>query len=207
MTLGLDFILSSLIWFSVVGVFVFAFRKHLKKLFFGATSYDLFLNKIKTYLTQNYPGFKPDFSIVEDSKDEPNPVTRKYLITDNIVEQFLNIKIDPSKYPKSTPQNLQWGTYVVNSEPNRDKLPPDWVQRKNALIQRENKTCLRCSKHIDINTIQIHMIRPLEKGGKYFLENLLGVCKDCEKILSQNPKKMKFFDIKDDLHRIVKETA
>lgn len=206
MDLGLDFILSSLIWLSVVGIFVFAFRKQLQKLFFGASSFDLFLNKIKTYLTKNYPNFKPDFSIIEESKDEPNPVTRKYLIADNIVDQFINLNIDSSKYPKSTPKNLQWGTYVVNSEPNRDKLPPDWVQRKNALILRENKKCLRCSKHIDINTIYPHMIRPLEKGGKYFLENLLGVCKDCEKILSKDPKKMKFLDIKDDLHRIVKES-
>jgi len=48
------------------------------------------------------------------------------------------------------------------------------------------------------------MIRSLEDGGKYYLENLIPVCKDCEKILSKNSKKMKYLNIKDDLYSLVK---
>ena len=112
------------------------------------------------------------------------------------------LKIDSDKLPKTTPQDLQWSSYIFNCEPNRNKLPPDWMQRKNALLIRNHKQCIRCSKHIDINAIEIYMIRPLIKGGKYFLENLLPVCKDCDRILSKDSKKMNHLDIKDNLNDI-----
>jgi 5-methylcytosine-specific restriction endonuclease McrA len=78
------------------------------------------------------------------------------------------------------------------------------MQRKNALLIRDNKKCFRCSKHIDINHTNIYMIRSLKDGGKYYLENLIPVCKDCEKILSKNSKKMNYLDIKENLYNLVK---
>jgi len=199
--LGLDFIVSSLIWLLVVILFVFIFRKHLKKFFYKDVYFDVFYKNLKDFLVENYPQTEFNFSIIETSKSEPNPNARKYLILDDIINQYISLKLDSSKYPKTSPQNLQWSSYIFNSEPNRDKLPTDWVQRKNALLIRDEKRCFRCSTKIDLNTIQIHMIRTLENGGKYFLENLIPICKDCDKIVN---KKIKHLDIKENLYTLVK---
>lgn len=202
---GTDFIISSTIWLCVVIAFVFTFRRQIKKFFYKSSLFDIFLTKLKTYLKETYPKIKFDFSIIEETKEEPNPETRKYLIVDNIISQFLSIKLNDI-HPKPISKNLQWSDYTFNCEPNKDKLPKDWIQRKNALLARDNKICIRCSKPLTLETSDIHMLRSLEKGGKYYLENLITVCKDCKKILSNDPKKLNFLDIKDDLYEIVKET-
>ncbi len=199
--LGLDFIVSSLIWLFVILLFVFLFRKHIKEFFYKDISFDIFFKELKQHLEQKYPELRFDFSIIETSKSELNPNARKYLILDDIINQYVAIKLDPSKYPKTSPQSLQWGSYIFNSEPHRGKLPPDWAQRKNALLIRDNKKCFRCSTLINLNDIQIHMIKSVENGGKYFFENLIPLCKDCDKILNN---KIKHLDIKEDLYSLVK---
>ncbi len=199
--LGIDFIVSSIMWLLVVILFAFVFRKHLKKFFYKDISFDIFYKNLRSYLLETYPEVKFDFSIIETSKSEPNPNARKYIILDDIINQYSSLKLDSSKYPSVSPQNLQWSSYIFNSEPNKDKIPKDWVKRKNALLIRDNKKCFRCSTKVDLNTIQIHMIRSLEKGGKYFLENLIPMCKDCDKILN---KKIKHLDIKENLYELVK---
>lgn len=188
-------------WLLVVILFAFVFRKHLKKFFYKDISFDIFYKNLRSYLLETYPEVKFDFSIIETSKSEPNPNARKYIILDDIINQYSSLKLDSSKYPSVSPQNLQWSSYIFNSEPNKDKIPKDWVKRKNALLIRDNKKCFRCSTKVDLNTIQIHMIRSLEKGGKYFLENLIPMCKDCDKILN---KKIKHLDIKENLYELVK---
>ncbi len=204
--LGFDFIISSLIWLFLVFIFVFIFRKQILAFFYKQTSFDLFISKLKHYLENTYPDINFNYDIIESSKIEQNPQTRKYLIISNIINQYLNIQLDTTKYPTGMPDNLHWSGYAFNSVPNRNKLPSDWLQRKNALLIRDNKKCFRCSKQLDINSINVYMIRPLESDGKYFLENLLSVCKDCEKILSGDPKKMNYLDIKENLNEIVKDT-
>ena len=199
--LGLDFIISSIIWLMIVFIFAFIFRKHLKKFFYKDISFDVFYKNLKDFLKENYPSIEFDFEIFETSKSEPNPTARKYLILDNIINQYSSLKLDSSKYPTSASPSLQWNNYTFNSEPNRDKLPIDWAQRKNALLIRDEKKCFRCSKHIDLSTVQIHMIRPLKSGGKYFLENLVPLCRDCDKILTN---KVKHLDIKENLYALVK---
>ena len=72
-----------------------------------------------------------------------NPDTRKYLIIDNIIKQYLNLQLDKTKFPKGMPKNLHWSGYAFHSEPNKNKLPPDLIKRKNALLIRENKKCFR----------------------------------------------------------------
>ena len=204
--LGYDFIITSLLWLFGIAVFVFAFRKQILKIIYPQTTFDLFLSKLKIYLNKTYPLIKFDLSVIEQTKNDKNPNSRPFTIIDDILKQFKNLKIEQSKLPQSTPQSLQWSAYVFNCEPNKDKLPPDWVKRKNALIIRDHKKCLRCSKTVTLNTIKIHMIRSLKNGGKYHLENLLAVCKDCEIILSNDTKKMHQLTIKDDLNLIVQES-
>ena len=202
--LGLDFVISSLIWLFSLTLFIFLFRKQLKRFFYKKTSFDIFLRNLDDYLNTTYPKITFDLSIIDTTKQEANPTTRKYLIVDNIIDQYTKLNLDKNRYPNSTDKKLQWSSYIFNCEPNKDKLPNDWIQRKNALLIRDSKRCFRCSKEININTIDIHMIRDLSQGGKYFLENLLPVCKDCYKILNNDNKKIKYFDIKENLYNIVK---
>ncbi|MEA3498987.1 MAG: hypothetical protein U9R16_08010 [Campylobacterota bacterium] len=205
--LGLDFIISSLIWLIFISLFLFIFREKIKMFFYKEGTFDIFIYNLKEYLKKTYPDLKFDFSIIENSLNEPNPNARKYQILDDIINQYTNIKLNSSKYPQATPQKLQWGSYIFNSEPNRDKLPKDWVQRKNALLIRDNKRCFRCSKVLDLNSIQIYMIRDLTKGGKYFLENLLPMCKDCDKILNKDNQKVNHLDIKHALYDLIKSST
>jgi hypothetical protein len=204
--LGNDFIFASLLWLFLLSGFVYTFRKPIAKLFFKKESLDLFISKLKTYTKKTYPDIKFDYSMIELSKSEQNPTTRKYDIADDILTQFKKLKLDKNRFPKTTSKDLQWQGYIFNSEPNKDKLPKDWAKRKNALFLRENRKCFRCSKYIDINTLQIRLIRSLENGGKYHLENLIPVCKDCDKILTNDPKKRDKLQIKDDLNHIVQNS-
>lgn len=204
MYLGWDFVISSLLWLTAIGLFLYFFRKQIFRFFYGATGFSDFISQLKIYLEKNYPGIKFDYAIIELSKSEQNPQSRKYLIVDDIISQYMKLKLDSSKYPQATPKELHWGSYVFESEPNRDKLPKDWMKRKNALLLRDNHRCFRCTKPLTINTVDIHMIRSLKEGGKYFLENLIPVCKDCEKVLSKDSKKLNHLDIKEDLYDIVK---
>ena len=204
MYLGLDFIISSLLWLCGIGIFVFAFRKQIIKFFYKKTSFDIFLSELKQYLLNRYPKIKFNFDIVEKSKSEPNPDARKYIILDNIIDQYLKIELDKEKYPKITPLDLQWSSYVFNCEPNRNKQPNDWIQRKQALLQRDDNLCFRCSHLLNISSVSIYMLRSLEQHGKYNLENLIPVCKDCEKVLSNDQKKLTHLKIKDELYQLVK---
>ena len=201
--LGLDFIISSLVWLLAIGIFVFAFRKQIKKFFYKQTSFDIFITELKKYLAKTYPKVNFSFDIIEKSKSEPNPDARKYIILDNIIDQFMKLELDSSKYPQATPLNLQWSSYVFNCEPNRNKLPSDWQKRKQALLQRDNNLCFRCSRKLNTSTASIYMLRSLEQNGKYNLENLVPVCKDCEKILNKDSKKLGHLNIKDELYQLV----
>lgn len=204
--LGNDFIISSLLWLLCVGVFVFTFRKQIMKLFYKKTSLTLFISKLKIYLDKKYPDITFDYSIIEESSLENNPDVRKYLIADNIINQFQSIQIDTSKYPRSTPKNLQWSSYVFNSEPHKKKLPKDWLQRKNALCLRENRKCFRCSTAISIKNLHPKLILPIEEGGNYYLENMIPLCADCDKILSQDKKKSSYLSIQDEIYDIVTQS-
>ena len=204
--LGTDYIISSLIWLFLIFSFVFTFRKQIMKFFYPETTLDLFISKLKTYLKKTYPNIKFDFTIIELSKNEKNPELRKYMIADDMIDQYKRLKIDKSKYPETTSKKLQWSSYIFNCEPNKDKLPTDWAQRKNALCLRDNRKCFRCTTSLDISTMYPKMIRPLKEGGKYYLENLIPLCSDCDKILSDNPKKSSFLNIKDTLYEIVESS-
>lgn len=201
--LGTDYIISSILWLLAIFSFVFTFRKQIMKLFYPETSLDLFISKIKTFVEKKYPDIKFDYTIIEISSSEKNPDLRKYMIADDMIDQFKRITIDESKYSKRTTKELQWSSYLFNCEPNKDKLPTDWMQRKNALFLRDNRKCFRCSTYIDITTLYPKMIRSLKDGGKYYLENLIPLCSDCDKLESDNPKKSSFLNIKDSLYEIV----
>ncbi len=202
MFLGLDYIISSILWLTLVGIFVFAFRKKIFKRFYQDESIDQFIEKLKHYLKKTYPKISFNYSIIDATKDEPNSDTRKYTIISDIFNQYTALSIPKNKLPTLTPKELQWNEYVFNCEPNKQKLPPDWGKRKNALLTRDDHQCLRCSKRLTISSTEIYMLRSLQEGGKYYLENLIPVCKDCKKILEKDSLEKTVFKIKEDLEDI-----
>jgi len=204
--LGTDYIISSLIWLLAIFAFVFTVKKLIGKLFYKKESLALFINKLKIYLEKHFPDIKFDFTIIELSKNEQNPELRKYTIADEMIDQFKRIKINTSKYPKTTPKELQWSSYVFNSEPNRGKLPPDWMQRKNALFLREHGKCFRCGTAITMNTLYPKLIIPIADGGKYYLENMIPLCSDCDKLLSESSQKSSYLNIKDVIYDIIEKS-
>ncbi|PIF04204.1 MAG: hypothetical protein CSA86_02465 [Arcobacter sp.] len=204
--LGTDYIISSLLWLLAISIFVYTVKKQIMKLFYPKTTLDLFISKLKIFLVKKYPDIAFDYTIIKLSATEKNPELRKYMIVDDIIDQFKRITINTSKYPKSTPKKLQWSSYIFNSEPIKNKLPKDWIQRKNALCLRDNRKCFRCSTSVDMNNVYPKMIKPLENGGKYYLENLIPLCSDCDKILNNDPKKNSFLNIKDNLYDIVENS-
>lgn len=204
--LGTDYVISSTIWLTVIGIFVFAFRKKIFKRFYEDESLETFIEKLTIYLKKTYPNIKFNLSIIRLSESEPNPDTRKYMIISDIFNQFSNLKLDKNKLPTLTPQSMQWQGYVFNCEPNKNKLPPDWGKRKNALLQRDGKRCIRCSRKLEVHSTEVHMIRSLNEGGKYYLENLIPVCKDCKKILENDPTKKTGFIIKAELEDIIESS-
>jgi len=205
--LGMDYIISSLLWLMGIFAFAFTFRKQIAKLFYKKTTLDLFISKLKIYLEKTYPDIKFDYSIISQSQSEKNPEVRKSIIITNIINHYKQLPFNSSFYPTSTPTSLHnWSSYIFHCEPNKNKLPGDWGQRKNAILTRDKAKCLRCSKHLTVTTVVAHMIKPLENGGKYHLENLVSICKDCETLITNNQKKMSHLDIVDDLNEIVEQS-
>lgn len=146
--LGSDFIISSLIWLLAVGVFIFVFRKQIMGFIYGRSGFDKFLSALKIYLEKNYPGIKFDYKIIETSKSERNPEARKFIIVEDIYKQFERLQLKSENFPQVTPKELQWNSYVFNCEPNRDKLPPDWKERKVALLKEIIKNVFDVQSHL-----------------------------------------------------------
>ncbi len=200
--LGLDFIFFSLVLLLGIAIFIYAFRKYIARLLYKKRSFDILSKTLHDYLKKTYPKIKFDYSVIKQSESELNPEARKSIIFDDIIKQYKDIAMNRTHYPTGTPLYLQWSSYVFNCEPNRNKLPPDWGQRKKALLQRDQNSCFRCSKKITLGTVTIHMIHSLKAGGKYNLENLVPICRDCDKIINSDNKKTINLTIRDELYQI-----
>jgi hypothetical protein len=205
--LGDDFSVLSIIWLTIIFIFMFIFRKKIFAFYYKDGELNNFVKKLKAYLEDTYPNinFKYDF-LDTLIKNEPNPDAVKYALIDNIINQYTTIELDLS-IPKKVPTDKLWGTYTFNSKPNKTKLPEDWLQRKAVLFERDKKTCQRCSKKVKITESDIFMLNPLSNGGQYYFENLLLLCIDCHKIENSkrdNSINIKYLDIKDNLYELVK---
>jgi hypothetical protein len=204
--LGADFSISSTLWLIAVFTFMFAFRKKIFPFLYKDADMDKFLNELDAYLKKTYPKIKFDYKFLNTLEDEPNPDAKKYALIDNIINQYITLSFKPPAQ-KSVPTNLLWSSYAFDSKPNGDKLPQDWLKRKNVVYERDEKTCQRCSKEIHIKDADLFLIKPIDKNGNYYLENLILVCTDCAKIeknkLDQNVN-VKYLQIKENLYSIVK---
>jgi len=199
---GNDFIISSTIL--IVGIFslLFIYRKKVFKFYYKDTPFDKFIQNIKKYLKENHSKIDFDFSIIDKSSIEPNPTARQYLICDNLIEQFIAIELKNIPIPKPISQNQLWDKYTFNSRPNGLKLPEDWVKRKMLVLTRDNNTCQRCGVFTKIENAHLILIKSIKEGGQFYLENLVIICKDCQKITTK--KDLKYLDIRDNLNSFIK---
>ena len=200
--LGLDFIISSLALILVCSYILYIYREQVFRFFYKKNNFNLFIRNIKQYLDVKYPKIKFDFKIVEDSKPEENPQTRCYLVINNLVLQYTNYELDTSNTNLSIQHNQLWNSYTFNSRPSGNKLPDDWAKRKNIAYQRDHGNCQRCGTHTKIETAHLYIVKPIEDGGQYYLENLITLCRDCDKITTNS--NLKYLDIMDKLNSFVK---
>lgn len=56
--------------------------------------------------------------------------------------------------------------------------PPDWELRREVVIKIQNGKCSGCSIH-DNNSLHVHHINHLSRGGSNRLENLTALCRSC----------------------------
>ena len=169
---------------------------------------DLFLRQLDEKLKTTYPKLKFDFRYLDKIQDEPNPDAKKYALIDNIINQYEALEFNPKSSMKSIPQNMLWSSYAFNSKNVKNKLPEDWLLRKNAIYERDEKTCQKCSKKMQAKDSDILFVKPLEKGGDFYLENMILVCNDCAKIEKYKLDKtqpIKFLEIREDLYKLVKD--
>ncbi|HIP13301.1 MAG TPA: HNH endonuclease [Arcobacter sp.] len=204
--LGMDFIISSIIWLILVFGFMFTFRKKIFSFYYKQNDMELFVNNLQKTLQKIYPKLKFDFSFLEKLENEPNPQAKQYALIDNIINQYTTKDLVIKSTP-IVPTKELWSSYVLNSKPISKKLPEDWLKRKAIIFQRDDKSCQKCSKVIDIKNSDIYMIKSLNDSGQYYLENLTLLCLDCFKIENlkrDESKTIKYLDIKDELYSLVK---
>ncbi|MCK5111269.1 MAG: HNH endonuclease [Arcobacteraceae bacterium] len=199
--LGNDFIISSTILIVVIFSFLYIYRKKIFKAYYQEIDFDLFEKQIKEYLQTNHPKINFNYKIINSSQNELNPKTRCYTIIDNLVEQFINTDIDTNFTPRPISQNQLWDSYTFNAKPIGTKLPDDWAKRKMVVAVRDNNICQRCGIHTKPENIHLFLLKSIKDGGQFYLENLIIICKDCQKVTTK--KDLKYLNIKDELNSFV----
>jgi hypothetical protein len=199
--LGNDFILLSILLLIVIFFLVFLYKDKIFNKNYNYLDGDDFKNEIINYLSITYPKFKFDFSILDVKIKNENTLTTQYSHIDNLINQYINNRPFSKKLLKPIQTDNLWSEYAFYSKPNKDKLPPDWLKRKKVAYERDNCSCVRCSKNIAMKDSVLYIVTPIEDGGQYYLENLATLCSDCNKILNQKTNTLK---IKDELYEFVK---
>jgi len=199
--LGPDFIISSLLVIVILFSVLYFYRKRIFAKHYRQSNFELFIINIKQYLSSTYPKINFNFSIIKHTSKEQNPQTRAYSIINALSDQYISFQLDTNIQPKPIKQTKLWNSYTFNSKPNGIKLPDDWAQRKLVVMQRDNHICQRCSKYSNPENMHLHLLRSVKDGGQYYLENLIILCNDCEKIISK--RTLKYLDIKDELNSFV----
>ncbi len=200
--LGKDFIVSSIILIIVIFTLLYIFRKKVFKSHYKETDFDLFVKHVKEYLKTNHPKIKFNYKIIESSASEPNPQTRCYTIIDNLVDQFINADIDISLTPRAISQSQLWDSYTFNAKPIGTKLPDDWTKRKMVVLQRDHNICQRCGFVTKPENAHLFLLQSIKEGGQFYLENLIIICKDCQRVTTK--KDLKYLNIKDELANFIK---
>ncbi len=183
------------------------FKDKIKALLYEKSDEDLtpFIKQLKIYLKEKYPKIDFTFNFNQILKEDSTTTTKKYLIVDNIIEQYIALEFHPKPIGQVKSDQI-WSSYAFNSKPYKNKLPDDWLQRKSVLFQRDKQTCQRCSQKLTIKDADIFIVKPIKDGGEYYFENLVICCTDCTKIENYKRDKstnIKNLNIKNNLYSLV----
>jgi len=203
--LSMSFSIILFILFICILILIYIVRK--KKISSNESDIELFVKQLDEKLKTTYPKMVFDFKYLEKIKNEQNIELKKYALLDNILDQYKKIQFTPVTFNKPISSNLLWSSYAFNSKNVKNKLPEDWLLRKNAIYERDKKICQRCSKKIQAKDIDILFVKPLEKGGDFYLENMILVCTDCAKVEKHKideTQSLNFLKIREDLYQLVK---
>jgi hypothetical protein len=198
---GEDFSIAVSILIVTTFSLLYYFRKRIFSFEYEKSDFDLFVNKLEEYLSLNHSKISFDYSIIDKSKLEQNPTTRAYIVINNLVEQFINHKINIASYIAPITQDKLWSSYTFNSKPVGNKLPSDWAKRKTLILRREKNICQRCGVYIKPENSHLSLVKSVENGGQYYIENLLILCRDCNKIHTN--QSLKYLNIKEQLDSFV----
>lgn len=204
MSLGIDFVIySSILLTSLIPIYIF--REKIFKFLYKTEDFETFISELKKHLIINHPSIDFDYSIIEKTKNEENPKTRQTLVVEDILMQFAEYELN-IETQHSVNKEFLWQTYEADSIPQKEKLPKDWLRRKDTIWKRDKSKCLRCGLKVEMNDAQVYIIRDIENGGTYHFENLLTLCHDCNRILKSEDlgKVIKSLNILDDLmHKVI----
>ncbi|MBI3873724.1 MAG: HNH endonuclease [Arcobacter sp.] len=194
------------ILFFVVIFLILIFRKRIFPFYYRNEELRTFYNNVQNKLKILYPNIKFELSYIKSLDKTLSMNAKKYLILDDAILQYINYPFKPTNN-KFIPQSSLWSSYTFNSKTYNKKLPEDWLLRKGAIFERDEKKCKRCGKIVTITECDLMFVKSLENGGDYYLENMILVCNDCSKI--EHHKKdetinIKYLNIKTDLYGIVK---
>lgn len=176
----------AVVLFAIAGVIFFLKNKiTLNTSVYANSDLDLLIKEIEIYLTNTYPHIVFDYQKIEKIKNDQQILTKDILIIEEIVTQFATFEctFTPKKYVN---KEQLWNGYEALSVPLKDKLPKDFMKRKELALQMYHRQCARCGQKIDMNDSMTYLIKKLENGGSYRFENIAVLCSDCNKILTSN---------------------
>ena len=194
MILGLDYIIITTILLILL-IPLYIYRKKIIKKFTKESDNDSFVKDITIYLKTNYPKFVFDFTIINKYSNEPNFKTQQVLIIEDLIKQFIK-----KEFVFSTQKNVEkkylWLTYEENSRLKKDnKLPTDWIQRKNAALKRDKNKCNRCQYTVSTKNSHALLIKQMKDGGGFNFENIVILCNDCNRIIKSNYSEKIYHDL------------
>lgn len=144
---------------------------------------DLLIKEIEIYITNTYPDIVFDYQKIEKIRNDQQILAKDILIIEEVVTQFATY--EAQFIPKKLINKEQlWSGYEEMSVPLKDKLPKDFIKRKELALQMYHRQCARCGQKIDINNSMTYLIKKPENGGSYRFENVTVLCNDCNKILN-----------------------
>lgn len=184
MQLGNEFIIAAIvIFFSLLPLYIYV-----KKRKAPTEQSDLahFKHEIQIYFRNRHPYVELDYCVFNKTQSS-NVSIEALLIIENLVNQFIEMPYS-LKTQLSVGKEILWSTYEENSGIKKDKLPKDWLKRKDLTYRRDQQKCKRCGQAIKLNDAYIGLVKKAEEGGTYHFENLITFCIDCNRIMKAEEK-------------------
>lgn len=76
--------------------------------------------------------------------------------------------------------------FLMFNEYDRDYIRKRQIELKPYVLHKDNFKCVKCGSNENLHT---HHIRPVSKGGKSTLDNLITLCEDCHREIHKTKNK------------------